>query len=245
MLFRNRNLKTIIGIFTAVLILFSMFGTLRAVFARSADVFSPCAVRGLPTPVIDPGHGGSDGGAVSISGTLESGLNLEISLRLEQIFVLCGINCVMTRTSDEIEYPENAVTIRQQKAADQKNRVELVNSVANAVLISVHQNKYTTGQPFGAQVFFSKTEGSENFALLTQEKLKSVDPDNYRIAKNIPDSIYLLKAVDCPAILVECGFLSNTRDEALLKSREYQIKLAAAIVSSYFSAFAGGKEVLD
>lgn len=196
------------------------------------------AYSGQLTVVLDAGHGGEDGGAVSLSGALEKDLNLAIALKTEQIMALCGIPPIMTRSSDEIEYPKNANRTRERKVADTKRRTALVNAIDNAVMISIHQNKYGTDtSPHGAQTFYAPTAGSEEFAALMQEIItQTLDPGNKRNIVKIPQSIYLLNNVDCPAILIECGFLSNIPECKLLETDSYQTKLAMAITSALFNS---------
>ena len=181
--------------------------------------------------IIDPGHGGADGGAVSITGTYESVINLSIAIKAEQISALLGYNPILTRYSDVIDYPEDAVTIRAKKVADQKSRVSLITSTANPVLISIHQNKYTSSGPYGAQVFYSNTDGSNELAEHLQLLLsENTDTGKRNSAVQIPDSIYLMNAINCPGVLVECGFLSNESEANLLEDNEYQLKLAIIII---------------
>lgn len=185
--------------------------------------------------IIDPGHGGDDGGAVSISGANESDINLGISQKLYQIMGLYGAAPKMTRASNDIDYPPDAISTHSRKVADQKARVELINSTENAVLISIHQNKFTDVQPFGAEVLFAPTSGSQKLAENLQSLLVSkLNPDNYRTASEISGDIYLMNNIDCPAVLIECGFLSNREEDTLLQSEQYQLKLAAVIASGYF-----------
>lgn len=192
------------------------------------------AARYSPTLVIDAGHGGLDGGASTADGTPESEINLQIALRTEQLAKLFGISTVMTRTSEDLAYPDENATIHAKKVWDQKSRVELINATENAVLVSVHQNKYPDARPSGTEVLYAKTEGSKELAELTHENLiAQLCPENRRVAAPISDSIYLMKNVDCTAILVECGFLSNPAEAAKLKSADYQISLAAVLVGSY------------
>ena len=186
--------------------------------------------------IIDPGHGGADGGAVSITGVYESKINLQISNRLDMIFGLYGTPAVMTRSAEEIDYPSEADTIRKKKVADQKARVELINSFENAVLISIHQNKFPASSPSGAQVFYNSVEGSREIGESIQNVLvSSLDQKSGRVASLIPDSIYLMNKAQCPGVLVECGFLSNPGEAGLLQTEEYQIKIASCIFSGYAS----------
>ncbi len=182
------------------------------------------------TIVVDPGHGGEDGGAVSADGLRESDLNLAISLQLGRLLGLCGIPCRLTRDSDRIAYPDSATTTRQRKRADQEYRAALIRSTEKAVLLSIHQNNYPSAGPKGPQVFYGTVPGSEPFAQEMQSLLTDLNANCRRIAP-ISDDIYLMRQAACPAILVECGFLSNPQELMLLKSEEYQTKLALVLAA--------------
>jgi N-acetylmuramoyl-L-alanine amidase len=202
-----------------------------------------------PTPgitlVIVAGHGGEDGGATSPGGARESVINLDVARRLYQLMGFFGVDAVMTRTSEQIQYSEGAATVRARKAEDQKNRLSLIRATENAALISIHQNKYTSEGPFGAQALFAPTVGSEEFAQALQSLLASaLNPGNYRAAAKIQDSIYLMNNVSCPAILIECGFLSNPREEALLQTDAYRLKIAAVIAAGFLRARPALREVI-
>jgi len=194
--------------------------------------------------VLDPGHGGEDGGAVSLTGALESEINLDIANRIDSIMGLFGQAVVMTRDSEELEYPAEANSVRKRKVADVKRRVALANSIENAVLISIHQNNYPGKQPFGAQVFYSeKTPESKELALFSQDILKNtLNPRNKRTAVKVSSDIYLMNNVDCTAIMIECGFLSNPTEEALLRTDEYKLRVSWAISAAYLSFFGGTNE---
>lgn len=180
--------------------------------------------------IVDAGHGGEDGGAVSADGWKESEMNLAVSLRLDQLLALCGIPSKLTRDSDEIAYPDSAVTIRQRKRADQEYRAALIQGTEKAVLLSVHQNNYMTSGPRGAQVFYGSFSGSREFAETMQGVLSELCGGT-RKAVPISEDIFLLRQAACPAILVECGFLSNPEELALLKSDVYRTKLALALAA--------------
>jgi len=187
--------------------------------------------------VVDPGHGGEDGGAVAGDGTVESGLNLQIAGRVDALLRFLGQDTVMTRTKDVSIHSPEATTLRQKKASDLKNRVALVNGLENAVLLSIHQNSLP-GSPktHGAQVFYNGVEPAPALAATVQERLNSsVNTGNGKTPKRISDSIYLTKNATAPAIIVECGFLSNSTETARLQEPGYQIRLAAAIAAGYFS----------
>jgi len=184
--------------------------------------------------VIDPGHGGEDGGAVSVSGQKESNLNLAIARKFDALMGFYGVPTVMTRDTDCSIHDEGAKTIRQKKVSDIHNRVNLVNALHNVTLISIHQNAFPDGSFHGLQVFYRDEILSkplaESLQKLTREHL---DGENTRTPQKIPDSIYLLSHITCPAVLVECGFLSNPEEEKLLGESAYQSKLAMILAAGY------------
>lgn len=186
--------------------------------------------RNERTLILDAGHGGADGGAVSVTGTYESALNLAITLRLEALAELYGVVPVLTRQSEDIDYPEDAATIHAKKVADTKAREALIDSFDDAILVSIHQNKYTTSQPRGSQVFYAPTEGSQALAEAVQGALAGVSEDNHRGVVRIGKGVYLMNHIACPGVLVECGFVSNPAEARLLEDTTYQLKLAAAVL---------------
>ncbi len=187
-----------------------------------------------PLLLIDAGHGGLDGGAVSADGVKESCINLSIAQRLCDLCRFLGVKTAMTRTDEELPYPSEAASIREKKVWDQHRRVELANSSEHAVLISIHQNLYPDPRPNGTQVIFAGTQSSAEFAALTHENLRQqLCPENRRVPVPANDNIYLLKRIKCPAILVECGFISNPEEARKLLSPDYQIGIAAVLCASY------------
>lgn len=187
--------------------------------------------------IIDPGHGGEDGGATSCTGMLESTYNLEISNRLNDLFHFLGYDTKMIRTTDISVYTKGE-TIAQKKISDLKERVRIVNDTENAVLVSIHQNNFSDSRYSGAQVFYAETEGSEQLAKQLQSLFKEVlNPESKRMCKR-SEGIYLMEHIKQPGILVECGFLSNQEEELKLRNAEYQKKLCCVIataVSSFLS----------
>ncbi|MFR7869720.1 MAG: N-acetylmuramoyl-L-alanine amidase [Oscillospiraceae bacterium] len=184
--------------------------------------------------ILDAGHGGEDGGAVAPNGTVEADVNLQIALRARAIAELTGIEVIMTRDSPDIAYPDDATTIAERKKADQHQRAELIRRTDNAVLISIHQNCYPDRKPSGAQVLYAASPGSDTIGALMHDNLVAyLDPQNRRVAVPISEKIYLMREVNCPAVLVECGFLSNESECAKLEDGGYQTKLAAVIIASY------------
>ena len=220
---------------TAILLLLSITVLSLSLRRTAVPAFSYTEVTTDEIIVLDAGHGGSDGGAVSADGTPEDDINLAIVLRLRDIFALMGRQTVLTRTGENSLADPDSATLRQEKVSDTKNRVALINSVSNGHLISIHQNTLP-GHPsvHGAQVFYGKVTDSDAQAAAVQQALNSVvNVGNEKTAKPIGSDIYIMAHANCPAILVECGFLSNSTETRLLLSPEYQTKLAAAICCGY------------
>lgn len=180
------------------------------------------------TIVIDAGHGGEDGGAISASGIPESQYNLAISLRLEKMLQLLGLDTIMVRTSDRSVY-SSGTTLAEKKRSDLKERVALTERTKNSILVSIHQNMFQDPRYYGAQVFYANTEGSQILAEALQDALvKNVDTANRHSARQAK-GIYLMEHIHRPGILVECGFLSNEKEEAKLRDTAYQKKLSGII----------------
>ena len=187
--------------------------------------------------VVDPGHGGEDGGAVSVTGVPESQINLAIAKRLDALLGFYGENSYLMREEDISLHDPEAKTLREKKVSDLHNRAQLVGELEGAVLVSIHQNTFPQSKYHGTQVFFAPTQGSQALAETCQQAIHtSLQPDNSRQAKPIADNVYLMNHVDCPAVLVECGFLSNPEEEAMLRQEDYQTKLAAVLAQVCLSS---------
>ena len=176
------------------------------------------------TVVIDSGHGGNDPGKIAADGTLEKDLNLAVALKLQTYLEAADINVVMTRTTDAGLYDENS---SNKKAQDMKNRVSLMNDCNADVVVSIHQNSYSDSTIHGAQVFYytTSTAGKELAHILQESLTTNLDTANHRKEK-ANDNYYLLKKVQSPIVIVECGFLSNPSEAALLSSAGYQDQIA-------------------
>lgn len=192
------------------------------------------------TVVIDPGHGGEDGGAVSPDGVMESQINLAVSHRLSDLLRFAGQRTLLIRTEDVSVHTEGD-TMRARKVSDIHHRVEIVNATEGAVLLSIHQNSLPSSRvTHGAQVFWNTGEGAETLAGVVQDALNTaINTGNEKLPRKIPATIYLMNHVSVPAILVECGFLSNSTETARLQEPSYQLKLAAAIATGYLRCLAG------
>ena len=217
------RILSVYGVVMVVVLLAAALGS-RAVTTLSENkpVFRSRCI------VIDPGHGGEDGGAVSRSGLPESGYNLEISLRLRDLFHLLGYQTRMIRTTDVSVYTKGE-SLSQKKASDLKQRVSTIRETEGALLLSIHQNHFPQEQYSGAQVFYAGTDGSEALAKQLQEAFRqSLNPGSRRQPKK-SSGVYLMEHITCPGVLIECGFLSNPEEETRLRDPEYQKKLCGII----------------
>lgn len=209
-------------IFLAVLVAASFGTKVVTVLSESAPL------TGRHTVVIDAGHGGEDGGATSCTGILESNLNLEIALRLNDLFHFLGYDTVMVRTTDTDLHTQGA-TIAARKSSDLKARVAIANNTENCIWISIHQNYFSDDRYSGAQVFFAGTKDSDVLGKQLQTNLvRTINPGSKRQAKKI-NGVYLFDHMQSTGILVECGFLSNRVEEEKLKSADYQKQLCCVI----------------
>lgn len=210
-------------------------------FRNSAvPAISDAAVQGKRTVVIDSGHGGADGGCVGVNGCVEKDINLSIALDLRAMLELSGYNVVMTRSEDVSIHNDGIEGLRNQKISDMENRLEIIKSCPDALFISIHQNQYTEPEYFGAQMFYT-TNNPTNFKLAQtmQQCFRELQPENDREIKLIDNDLYLLKNTNQPALLVECGFLSNANDAANLSDSDYQKKVAFTLfkgINAYYSS---------
>lgn len=191
----------------------------------SEKIFS----HGSRVIIVDAGHGGMDGGAIGKTGTIEKGINLDIAKKLKAYIEQHGDTCIMIREVDEGLYSEYG-TIRNKKNEDLRNRKQIISQNKATAFISIHLNSFPQSKYSGAQVFYPKRDKeSERMAKLTQDELRNtLNKDNNRVEKP-SDTYYILKGNGIPSILVECGFLSNPTEEALLRDEKYQNKIAWAI----------------
>ena len=203
----------------------------------------PIAVSTAPTSaviVIDAGHGGEDAGAVAQDGTLEKDLNLKIAKCLEALCEINGNTAIMTRDDDRLlydRYGELDDYTGQKKIYDLKNRVRIANEQENPIFVSIHMNKFSSSKYSGTQIYYSPNDpSSEMLARALQNSTRTyLQPTNNRQIKRADSSIYVLNSLPCPAVLVECGFLSNECELGLLKTERYQTSLALVIFSGILS----------
>lgn len=197
----------------------------------------------IPVVVIDAGHGGKDPGKVGVNDALEKDINLSISLRLKCLLEQNDIIVVMTREEDKDLASEQA---SNRKNEDLRARAALIEGISPVVMVSIHQNSYPEPEVDGAQAFYySGSENGKKLARMVQDSLKTeLDDGNHRVAKANKE-YYLLKKATCPAVIVECGFLSNPTEAGLLITEEYQEKIAFAIhlgILEYINTVAATEE---
>ena len=193
--------------------------------------FTSSEVKSLKTVILDAGHGGFDGGAVAEDGTSEKNINLNIALTVGDMLSLNGVRVIYTRTEDTGTEDDSGEDIRNRKRSDLNNRLKVMEENPEAVFVSVHLNKFTTSKVSGAQVFYSDNfEESRVIGNLIQTSIKErLQSENDRVIKKATADTFLLHKAVVPAVIVECGFLSNKDELELLKSEEYQAKMAFAI----------------
>lgn len=196
----------------------------------------------FPIIIIDAGHGGFDGGAVANDGTVEKNINLSISKYLQEYLTLFGLQTVMIRETDTSVENDGLTSIREKKSSDLHNRMKIMEETDNALYISIHQNKYPIEKYSGTQVFYSPKTSAES-SLLAQSIQDSIvntlQKGNTRQIKECGTSVYLMYNAVKPAVLVECGFLSNYEETEKLKTPEYQKKIAFCIaigIQNYISS---------
>ena len=196
------------------------------------------SVKSIPNIVIDAGHGGEDGGAVGDSGVLEKDINLSIANDTSALFYLFGFDVTQTRTTD-IALDNGEDTIRKRKVSDMKQRLEIFNSSEENTIISVHQNKFSESKYHGTQIFYSPNNSkSKQLADSIKFSVKGLlQPDNERECKKADSGIYLLKNTNNPAVIVECGFISNEEECNNLLSSEYQKQMAFSITAGFLSYY--------
>ncbi|OLO27136.1 N-acetylmuramoyl-L-alanine amidase CwlD [Alkalihalophilus pseudofirmus] len=179
--------------------------------------------------ILDPGHGGPDGGAVSKDGLLEKDVTLDISLELRDYLQEAGALVLMTREEDRDLADSDIKKIRQRKVQDLKRRVELINGSDGDMFVSIHLNAIPSPKWKGAQTFYNRTiEENEYIAKFVQDEIRRNLENTHRVAKPI-GNVYLIKQAVTPGVLVEVGFLSNPEEAELLETEKYQQKVAASI----------------
>ena len=210
-----------------------------AVFCAVLIISNPNKDTSLPTiaekpqitVIIDAGHGGEDGGTQSSDGTLEKDLNLDISLRLGELLKKQGVNVILTREDDRLLYDRNVDYKGRKKLLDAEARLKIAADNPDAIFVSIHQNAFSSPQYLGLQVWYSGNNASSlPIAEAIQSSVKAtLQPENNRAVKLSGSNVYIMQHIQNPAVLVECGFLSNPAEAKKLSDETYRQNLAQVI----------------
>ena len=202
---------------------------------RAAGVLTNAKVSVFPrvAVVIDPGHGGFDGGAVGIDGSVEKEINLSLSLTLRDFLTVMGYAPKMTRETDISLDGNTDAPLRQRKREDLRARLSVMEEATDGKVLMIHQNQFTDPRYSGAQMFYGKSPGSEELAGALRRRIReTIQPENERECKPSEGNVWLLEQCTHPIVLVECGFLSNPEECARLSDAAYQRQLAFVIACS-------------
>lgn len=182
--------------------------------------------------ILDPGHGGEDPGAIGVDGVLEKDLNLQVALRMRDLLIFGGYRVVMTRSDDRLLYDPDLS--RSHKVQDLQTRLNYGDAYLSATFVSIHMNKFPDADCSGLQVYYSGNHASSS---IIAEAIRTGYADaladgKARVCKPATSAIYILHRIEIPAVLIECGFLSNPQENERLQEAEYQKKLTAVIVTA-------------
>lgn len=230
----NKNTKNNLFYLIVFIIYFLIALILGNIFVNVPKQVMNIPNFNTPAVIIDAGHGGEDGGAIGIDGiTLEKDINLSIAKKLNDALRNMSISTFMVREEDRAIYKSTNIrkTLRQKKVEDLQNRVALANSNNGNILVSIHQNKFTDESLTGTQIFYSgNNKNSATLANFVKEEFTgAINEQNCRENKKSSKKIYLLKKATVPAIIVECGFMSNKEELRKLTSEDYQNTIAESI----------------
>lgn len=226
--YMKKCLYILLPIFVSISLLISSFILPENTNIASSDFVTSSS----PIIIIDAGHGGFDGGAVTKDGFPEKDINLNISLYLNEYLTFLGFNTLLTRENDNSLENDGLNTIRSKKTSDLHNRMKIMEETENSIFVSIHQNIYTQEKYSGIQVFFSPKTSAESSILaknIQETVVHTLQPDNTRQIKECGTSVFLIYNAVRPAVLVECGFLSNYKEAEKLKTEEYQKRMAFCI----------------
>lgn len=224
--FCAKSIRFSLALTCSLLTLAFFFTPFLKTYSSSEDKAASAETTQMPTVILDAGHGGMDSGAVSVYGDEEKHLNLAVTQKLGAFLENAGVRVIYTRTEDVMLDNKNGGSSK--KTRDLMQRVEIAKSEPNAVFISIHMNTLSIEKYSGLQVFYTDlNDANRALAQVIQNTVHStIQQDNNRIAKDAEGKIYILDRISQPAILIECGFLSNREEAALLKDDTYQAKLA-------------------
>lgn len=225
-----------------MIIIGAIFVSIFSYLLGSSHMYETVETVSLPvsgkTVILDAGHGGEDQGAESANGITEAETNLKITLKVQKLLEQSGCTVILTRSDDNAIYDIDKQTLRQKKISDIKNRVKIGNNSSSDIFVSIHLNKIPQSQYYGWQTFYKNgNEQSQKLATSLQNSLnESIQKENKRVPLKI-DNVYIIKNVEIPTSIVECGFLSNPEEEAQLQTEEYQDKIAWGIYTGIIGYF--------
>ena len=234
-----KRIKIILGFLLISLFAFSC-GTIK----NQNNIITNETIETTSTPVsgktviLDAGHGTPDEGAQAKDGTTEAETNLKITLKIQKLLEQSGCNVILTRSDDNAIYDLDSRTLRQKKVSDIKNRVKIGNESLADIFVSIHLNKISESHYYGWQCFYNtKNDRSIDLAKSIQKSLnKSIEKENNRVAMKL-NTVYIMKNVEIPISIVECGFLSNPEEEKQLLEDSYQERLAWGIYNGIMEYF--------
>lgn len=223
----------------SVLFLSLVYSAFDNVYLHTAEAQVNSSAGEKAVIILDAGHGGEDGGAVSINGDLEKDINLDITLTLKDFLVQSGFEVKTIRDEDISIHDEGAAEAKNRKTSDLKNRLQIYNENENNIVLSIHQNKFSESKYSGAQIFYSKNTAQSS---VLAESIKSsvcglLQPNNTRECKPADKNIFLLHNAEVPAVIVECGFLSNSEEARLLTQKDYRNKMAFSIYLGFLEYY--------
>lgn len=238
-----KNRKGVIAVSLFSLLICFCCACYFADLGKASDIVSRSAVKAktnFPTVILDAGHGGIDGGATGVDGSYEKDINLAVTLKLNDMLRLAGFDTVLTRDKDELICGNGLNSIREKKSSDLHKRMDIMKNTENSVFLSIHQNSYPGESSCGTQVFYSPNDDiSPELAGVIQNNIKiMLQPDNNRKTKKSTTSVFLLYYAVKPAVMVECGFLTNKDDCSKLSDENYQSGIAFSIACSLIEYYA-------
>ncbi len=185
------------------------------------------------TVIVDAGHGEPDGGAVGVSGIVEKDVNLQIAKKTEEVLEGKGFNVIMTRTGDSGIFDKNSETIRDKKKSDMKERLSIMTDSGADLFLSIHMNSFESKSAHGLNVFFTEEFPEiRSLAESIQVRISEITCAETHAVKSADNRLYLMKNPPIPAILAECGFLSNPEEEKKLVNEDYQSRIAWAMAEA-------------
>ena len=229
---------TVRALFISLLFL-ALGGLTCFLSARTVRTDRPAGAAARTTVILDAGHGGADGGAVGVNGVAEKDLNLAVTETLAGLLREAGYEVILTRSDDRMLLDEGEDVKGHRKENDLKNRLEVAEAHPDAIFVSIHMNTYQASKYSGLQVYYADNTESRRLAYAVQGAVVAgIQPDNHRVPHVASSSIYLLDNAVGTAVLIECGFLSNPEECALLSQKDYRARLS-------FSIFCGMIEYME